>query len=343
MNRGILETRAIFILMIFLFHAGLLPIGGTFGVCCFFILGGFCSYIGYSKKLCANNIGYKRYLFLRLSKFYPLHWLLLIPSFISELFTGYSLVNSTIILCVNAMLLQSLVPLKEYYFSYNAVSWYLSDTVVLICLFPFICRFINRLSNFLCSLLFIILIFAELVMLFAIPDEYKHYFMYINPFARMIDFALGIYMAKLISSQICQHRIHEFKNMLNESFNIKTKLQFVMGGNILIICLLYVIFIVSTLFLNKISSNIRYLSSIYWFPGIILMVGFYFFADNNPVESLVQKFGTISFEFFMTHQLVMNTLTKVNNIIPLIPDNIIPYEIITFNRTTRKGHQASCT
>lgn len=113
MNKGLLEYRAVFIFLIFLYHAGFLPIGGTFGVCAFFILSGFCTTLAYRKRVTDTSFSYKQYLRRRLVKYYPLHWLLLAPAFVSELFTGYTIVKSTVILVINALLLQSLIPIKE--------------------------------------------------------------------------------------------------------------------------------------------------------------------------------------------------------------------------------------
>lgn len=302
MNKGIFEARAIFIILIFLFHAGVVNIGGTFGVAGFFILGGFCNYLGYNEKVKLKSFNMRGYLAHRLSKFYPLHWLLLVPSFISELFTGYSLVKSTIILFINALLLQSLIPLKEVYFSYTAVSWYLSDTVILICLFPSICRLVERLSTTSCSIVFVVFIAIEIVSLKLIPAEQLHYFLYINPFARVIDFSFGIFLAKLVKTL----SVEEWLKVNGRKLRLVNR-----GGYLLIISGLYIISVLLVLAYNHLPGFTRYLSFLYWLPCSVIITGLFLFSNDNPFETLIQKFGAISFEFFMTHQLVMNALTKV--------------------------------
>ena len=144
MNKGLLEYRAVFILMIFLFHAGVLPIGGTFGVSAFFILSGFCTVLGYRDRVSQKGFNYLLYLRKRYVKYYPLHWLLLFIILIMEFYRGFSISNNGLQLAANFFLVQSLIPIKDYFFSFNAVSWYLSDTVFFVALAPVILLIFNK-------------------------------------------------------------------------------------------------------------------------------------------------------------------------------------------------------
>lgn len=144
MNKGLLEYRAVFILLIFLYHAGVLPIGGTFGVSAFFILSGYCTMLGYRNRVCQKDFNYIDYLKRRLVKYYPLHWLLLLIVLVPDLFSGFTLSNNGLQLAANFFLVQSLIPIKEFFFSFNAVSWYLSDTVFFVALAPAILLLFNK-------------------------------------------------------------------------------------------------------------------------------------------------------------------------------------------------------
>jgi len=123
--------RTLAMLVIFLFHAGLL-LNGTFLVISFFILSGFGLYYIYSNKI--NTIKIKENIFwvkLRMNKMYPIHIITFLMSifirwdWILELNLRELVINSLL----NIFLLQTLF--SRYAYSFNGLYWFLSVTLIL--------------------------------------------------------------------------------------------------------------------------------------------------------------------------------------------------------------------
>lgn len=72
----------------------------------------------------------------RVVKLYPLHLLCFAAIFLLGIrsFAMTDLPKAAL----NLLLLQSWVPLSDYYMSYNAVSWFLSDELFFYLMFPFV-------------------------------------------------------------------------------------------------------------------------------------------------------------------------------------------------------------
>lgn len=296
MNKGLLEYRAVFILLIFLYHAGVFPIGGTFGVSAFFILSGFCTVLGYNERVNQTGFYYKLYLIKRLIKYYPLHWLLLLIVLVPDLFSGFSINNNGLQLAANFFLVQSLIPIKEFFFSFNAVSWYLSDTVFFVALAPAILLLFNKTKlggAFL--LLALSLLFTLLFCL--LPENYIHSIVYINPVVRIADFVFGVWLAysyKTIEKMRIVSWVKEWCNKFPTLYPL------------IVLSILYV----SVLLYNRIWE-LAFFGIIYWLPCAVILI-LCSICSLKKIR-LVQSFGSISFEFFMVHQLCMNALTKMQN------------------------------
>lgn len=295
MNHGLTEYRAFFVILIFLFHAGVLPIGGTFGVTAFFILSGFCTayycYCRYDVKT-----SYSEYLKKRLVKYYPLHWLLLLPALISEFFTGYSLVKSSLILIANFLLIQSWIPINEVFFSYNAVSWYLSVTIffVIISYPPLLEKYMGCKSSTK-VFIFLLVISLQILLFTLLPKNLIHPIMYINPLVRFADFLFGVNVAMLYPT-IVKRRI------IIKLFGVIIKYR------ILYPTIVGLVFLVSIIFFSDYFGKYAYLSLIYWLPCLLVLL---ICSVTYFHHILFFRFlGSVSFEFFMVHQLTMNFITK---------------------------------
>lgn len=194
MIKGLTSLRGIFILFIFFHHClNLYAGGGSLAVAFFFVLGGFGLTLGYIDRVTKTDFSYRHYLTKRIVKFYPLHWICLLAALPLSLLSFK--VKQLPILAINAALLQTWVPIKGVYFSYNMVSWYLADTMFFAIVFPFLLRWIVRASSKGKVLIALCFVAAYTVMVIFIPANMHHAILYISPFMRLTDFVLGIYLA----------------------------------------------------------------------------------------------------------------------------------------------------
>lgn len=186
------SLKGILALMIFVHHLGLYKGGGSLAVALFFMLGGFLSTLGYRDKVFSNSFSYKYYLISKAIKFYPLHWLLLFVAVPLVIYGGQYLLKNLCILGINATLLQSWIPIQSVYFSGNSVSWYLSDNLAFVAVFPFILRWMLSGSNK--SKIVVALGITVIYILFWIflPQDFTHGLFYINPIFRIIDYIVGM-------------------------------------------------------------------------------------------------------------------------------------------------------
>lgn len=135
--------RAIAFIAIFLSHVDVIG-SGMFGVSVFLILSGFCMTYSYFNREILQITGIKENILFawnRVKKLYPLHFLTLIAV---AAVMRLGLMNSdlpkqeTLYFIMNAVLLQCLIPWRDGYFSFNAVSWYLSVYMICCFFFPWI-------------------------------------------------------------------------------------------------------------------------------------------------------------------------------------------------------------
>lgn len=159
----------------------------------FFVLGGFGLTLGYKDKVKKSDFNYKQYLTRRIIKFYPLHWICLLAT-LPLVFLSLN-VKQIPVLAINAALLQTWIPVKAVYFSYNAVSWYLANTMFFAFAFPFLFMWIEKATPK--GKAVIAAGFALVYALVAIflPLEWRHAILYISPIMRLTDFVFGIFLA----------------------------------------------------------------------------------------------------------------------------------------------------
>ncbi len=196
------SLRFIFIIAIFLHHTVSYTGGGYLGVEFFFILGGFVMTLGYKDRVSGSAFSYKSFIFRRIAKYYPLHWLCLAAILVLFMFTGEFGKDRPGPLMLNAALLQSWIPVKKVYFSFNAPSWYLSSMLFLVAVFPVLLKGITAiLKSKLWTIVFLAALFSAYMVLFVtLKDEYRHFGLYINPLVRLVDYILGILSAFIFLS-----------------------------------------------------------------------------------------------------------------------------------------------
>lgn len=197
MIKEFISLKGILALMIFIHHLGLYDGGGSLAVAMFFMLGGFLSVLGYKDKVTNSDFSYKKYLIGKAIKFYPMHWLLLLAAIPLTFYGTKHIFSQLAVLGVNALLLQSWIPVQKVYFSFNAVSWYLSDTIALVAVFPFILKWMLRSEQKQKSAVSIVIAIAYIALWYVIPEEHVHKLFYICPLFRLIDYMVGMYAALL--------------------------------------------------------------------------------------------------------------------------------------------------
>lgn len=292
--------RIVFILIIFFSHTILgsdLGYGdvGTLGTSFFIILSGF---LLAGKQVVNIDIGSCfRFSWNHIKKLYPIHiftFLVSVPLHITS--------NLLIIPCAvaNLLLIQTMIPLKAVYFSFNSVSWFLSLMAILYFVFPVIHSKIILLTKRKQIILFIIIVLLEIIYtLINAGGGYQHYLVYIFPLFRVLDFILGIIL-KLLLKNI------EVKNISDIWFSILE---------------IYSIIILSIqiIFFKQVPDVITYV--IYSLPSVIIIIGVFCF-EKGIISKLINKFklyslGRYVMYFFMIHQLVIIYINYLNRIFKL--------------------------
>ena len=251
MIKSLTSLRGIFILFIFFHHClNLYPGGGSMAVTFFFVLGGFVMTLGYKERVLSPDFGYKKFLTKRLIKFYPLHWLCILV-FMPLIAFSFSL-KQIPILVLNATLLQTWIPIKGVYFSFNAVSWYLADTIFFTAVFPFIFKWLAGTTPKEGGVVAMMMAIIYVLMVVLIPVEKYHAILYVSPYMRLMDFVFGIYLA-LGYLKIKDEKVTKWNNK---------------ACQIAILALIVLLVIESCL----LSENERLFAPIYWIPVALLIL-----------------------------------------------------------------------
>lgn len=306
MIKGLTSLRGIFILFIFFHHClNLYSGGGTMAVTFFFVLGGFSMTLGYADKVVSPDFNYKNYLTRRFIKFYPLHWLCIIAVMPMALLVFNK--QQIPILLANTALLQSWVPIKECYFSFNWVSWYLADTMFFTVAFPFLCRKIvlsNRRTRLFIALTIVALYTAIALVL---PKDMYHAILYVSPYIRLTDFVFGIYLAL---------------------FYLKIKDQHVSFSKNGFLCQLIIITLIVILVIEScvLPENYTLIAPVYWplVGGVILLSSLYRTGGGILLgNKFIHRLGELSFIVFMIHQIILRYTTIVFEKLLHIENSII--------------------
>lgn len=326
MIKPLTSLRFIFALTVFLSHmatkdSNLLYMSiqrrffseGYIGVSFFFILSGFILSLNYKDKINEKRISLKDFWIARIAKIYPLHLLTLfiaLPSTIkgailSPMFWMFKLT-------MNLFLLQSFIPDKEIYFSFNSPSWAISDEVFFYVMFPFITAFYFKFSKFLHLTIGLVLLIP--VAIFLMHDGLEYHFFYINPFARIVDFIIGILLYQLYESGKVKHFFSHTASA--------TLLEFAACGSFLLF-----------LGFHDIVPPYYRFSCYYWFPMVMIILTFSYQSGylSRLLSNRVMVFlGEISFSFYMLHQLVLRALEVITHKFGVVPDFYL-YVVIVFS------------
>ncbi|GAA4109354.1 acyltransferase [Aquimarina addita] len=298
MIRSLHAFRFIFALMVFMSHLNyIIPSENKFwsflyryifregyiGVSFFFMLSGYILAYRYTDAIIEKSFSFKTFFSRRLARILPMYYvglLVALPLSYSELIYGNTLfyikkMMSTI------FMVQSVIPVSDYYFSFNGVSWSISTELFFYIGFPLITavlikqRFIKRT---LIAVTTLIIILAILL----IGYENAYYWLYISPVLRIADFTMGIGLFLLIKGRSFQLSIDE-----------ATKWEY----RALLVFLLFLIL------QPYVHANFK-LGVYYWIPiGIIISV---FSNVQGKITMFLSKpvwemLGHISFSFYLLH------------------------------------------
>ena len=199
----------------------------------------------------------------------------------------------------NLFLLQSYIPIKDFYFSINNVSWSISTELFFYFMFPFYVIWLYKFPKlkYILLLAIPIIIFAEPY--FRTDMKMEKAIFYINPLVRSLDFILGI-----ITCQI-------YKKIKNSPINFSKGTLIELAAIIVLSIFFY--------FHNDVARAFRY-GIYYWIPmvGIVLI----FALQRGLFSKLLQHktlvyLGEISFAFYMIHMIVIK---YGNQYLPAIND-----------------------
>ncbi|KGI61270.1 acyltransferase [Prevotella sp. S7 MS 2] len=285
------SLRFVFITLIFMSHIGIgshhFDFGGDCGVAFFFILSGFVLSLRYSKELSSACFSPREFITKRLRNYYLLHLLTLVGALVI-----YGLGKRAFckIIC-NLLLLQSWIPIPDFFFYGNSVAWFLSTITFLYIIFAFMFKFISVAKPIWLLLILAVYLFVA----FLIPKTYAIGLIYIHPISRAFDFGLGIIIWRIYS--------------IYSAFSLRawqgTMVEFAL---ITLYVLLYLVYPYCPLTYK--------LSSVFWVPHILLIL--YFSSQQHfdtPLGKLLrtpflQYMGNHTLEIFLTHQLCIYVVTR---------------------------------
>lgn len=295
MIKELTSLRFILVLVIFFHHAlPCYPGGGDMGVACFFVLSGFCYALGYGKKVKGADFDYRGYIKIRLVKFYPLHWITLLAAIPISLYAGLGWKNG-VVLGLNGLLLQSWIPLSAVYYSFNGVSWFLSDMVFLVAVFPFLSRALDRRTGRWMLLLPASALYC--ILFIWTPADLRNAVLYINPLVRLCDFTVGILAG------MWYLRLKENVFVTESVQRHKTLLRIVSLASFLLLLSMSVF----------IPEQYTLMAFMFWPIAVVMLVCISLNPGGLLSTPLLQRLGQISFPFYMIHQLVIRYISILSD------------------------------
>ena len=287
MIRTINGWRAVFALMIVLFHVGATAFEEMTwaGVTFFLMASGFLLATKHPFEQ-LDGKSYRRFAWNHAAKLFPLHWLTLVLWLIAMAVLGL-LVIKPVALGVNFTLLQSWSLTHSVYFSYNQFSWFLSTLLFCYLCYPLLSRWFMPLPLPIKGLIIAVVAVIDVIVL-AGTDDYWRTALYVFPPVRLIDFIIGMTLA-----HICQD---------SSKARVLGKSSSGIDAELISIALLSVM--VMTFRANQ--SLLPWSDAIlWWIPIAALLVTCKFYDKREGfigkilASKPLQWLGDISFEIFM--------------------------------------------
>ena len=296
MIRELTPIRFILCMLIFAHHAYSYVAGCAPAVAAFFMLSGFCMTLGYKDRILTGSINYIDYLKTRFAKFFPIHWITLLAFFLITLYFGDVVINKRMMLS-NVFLLQSWIPERSFYFSYNAIAWYLSTALFAYLCFPLLISLLYKIILRQRIFLLIAMLVGYGVVAYAMPKSDYHAMLYINPVCRCIDFVIGIYLAEWYKST-------EIENLRKYGW------LFDLG--------MIVSFVLLNVISMRTSDELRPISAFFWLPSAGLIICTSLASSASSILSrilsfsFVQRYTSCPFFLVMWSVCVVYVFGKLN-------------------------------
>lgn len=213
-NSSIQALRGIGFLLVFLYHAEVIPAGGIMGVELFFVMSGFLlSIIHPDQEIPLRLKDCAEYSVKKMRKLYLLHLLMAFCAlpFLVYRFWGKSHAIASIVLrtMANVLLIQAWIPVDDVKYSLNNLSWFLSCMLFLYFIFPFVKARMRKINDertvltrmaAMCVLISAISIVLWYVCACRCGDINLFKMLTYNfPAFRALDFILGCYLGKFVS------------------------------------------------------------------------------------------------------------------------------------------------
>lgn len=237
-----------------------------------------------------------------LKRFYPLHIFTLLVSFpfCIDAFLHGNVIKQGIKLMLNALLLQAWIPSSGVYFSFNAVSWYLSLTMFFVIVGPITLRMINKMKRKTIPFLLVGILLFEFIWCWMFKSRpFAHWIIYIFPIVRYFDYmAGGGVVWKVIKYHQC-----------NKDCSVTAVLLFGISALLMIILTVF-----------SLNTQSEYFLTAVWFIPAIMMISAAALGDRvskiiDTVFSnkVILYIGKLSFELFLIHQLVIRYVSVIFN------------------------------
>lgn len=308
--------RGFAFLAIFATHLSVINSWGGWGVSIFIVMSGFLMSLSYYNRIDSMVVSLKENIKLsvkKMNKLYPLHIIMLIVALVFWILkivtkTGiYNIKTESIALVAQIFLVHGWIPVRDIYYSFNQLSWYLSDTMLFYILFPWIIRFIKK-KNIKQLVLLSIIVYTVMwiwviVITVSINDKnYSDFLLYTSPYFRLGDFAIGaIFGVVFIKSK--------------KTFGTISSSVFEM---IILLSVFLTVWYLNTNHTTQISRIIAH-SAVACLPTSVGLV--YLFAVNKGVISKIFSnkaivyVGNMSPYGYLIHQMVIVLITTFGNYI----------------------------
>ncbi|MBQ6076233.1 MAG: acyltransferase [Lachnospiraceae bacterium] len=312
---SIQAVRAIAFILVFLSHVELIPTGGI-GVSLFLVISGFCmtySYLDRPEKLPEPGLAsHFRFVKGKIRKLYPLHLtaLLLVAAVIfAGLFIhkapGKEIAEQSAYFAANGLLLQSWIPWKEGYFSFNAVSWYLSTLAFSYFVFPWVFRTIQSRDRKRIGMLAGVTL-ALMIAVSVILGIGKQNWGWTNALLKWVTYICPVYRAgDFIIGLTAGYYFVTVKNTWGKGAGsiAEAAVVAVMTGQVVIRSF-------------GVSNTSNWMLSLFWLPTSVIAV--YLFAVNKGILSKTLAgsralvwIGNVSAEAFLIHQICIKAVEYV--------------------------------